>query len=74
MNTKTKLVMNFKNEDDKKITLSLDDPRTDLTEEEISDCMNLIIAKDVFTPGGMSLVSAIDAKVITTDTTEYDLV
>lgn len=74
MNTKTKLVMNFKNEDDKKIALSIDDPRADLTEEEISDCMNLIVAKDVFTPDGMSLVSAVDAKVITTDTTEYDLV
>lgn len=74
MNIKTKLVMNFKNEDDKNITLSIDDPRSDLTEEEISDCMNLIVSKDVFTPSGMSLISAINAKVITTDTTEYDLV
>ena len=74
MNTRTKLVMNFKNEDDKKITLSLDDPREDLTKEEISECMNLIISKDVFTPNKMSLVKALDAKVITTGTTDYDLV
>lgn len=73
MNTRTKLVMNFKNEDDKKITLSIDDPREDLTKEEISECMNLIISKDVFTPNKMSLVKSLDAKVITTDTTDYDL-
>lgn len=35
--------------------------------------MNLIISKDVFTPNKMSLVKALDAKVITTDTTDYDL-
>ena len=74
MNTRTKLVMNFKNEDDKKITLSIDDPREDLTKEEISECMNLIISKDVFTPNKMSLVKSLDAKVITTGTTDYDLV
>lgn len=34
MNTRTKLVMNFKNEDDKKITLSIDDPREDLTKKK----------------------------------------
>ena len=73
MNTRTKLVMNFKNEDDKKITLSIDDPREDLTKEEISECMNLIVSKDVFTPNKMSLVKYLDAKVITTDTTDYDL-
>ena len=73
MNTRTKLVMNFKNEDDKKITLSIDDPREDLTKEEISECMNLIVSKDVFTPNKMSLVKSLDAKVITTDTTDYDL-
>ncbi len=73
MNTKTKLVMNFKNEFDKKVTLSIEDPRDNLNKEEIVSCMNLIVDKDIFTPNGISLVKALDAKVITTDTTDYNL-
>ena len=73
MNTKTKLVMNFKSEDDKKVSMSIEDPRVDLNKEEISTCMELIIEKNIFKPRGLSLVNAIDAQVITTDTTDYDL-
>lgn len=73
MNIKTKLIMNFKTELDKKISLTVDSPRTDLTEEEIHDVMLLILSKDIFNINGVSLVSLVDAKVVSTDTTEYDL-
>ncbi len=74
MNTTTRLIMTFKTELDKNVSLSVDNPRTDLTEEEISDAMDLIVAKGIFKPNGVPLVSSLEAKVVTTDTTEYDLV
>ena len=74
MEIKTKLIMNFKTELDKKVSITVDSPRTDLTEEEINDAMLLILSKDIFNINGASLVSLVDAKVVTTDTTEYDLV
>lgn len=74
MNTTTRLIMTFKTELDKKVSLSVDNPREDITEEEISDAMTLILTKDIFQPNGVSLVSMVEAKVVTTDTTEYDLV
>lgn len=41
MNTTTRLIMTFKTELDKNVSLSVDNPRTDLTEEEISDAISL---------------------------------
>lgn len=74
MNKTTRLIMTFKTELDKKVSLSVDNPREGITEEEISDAMTLILAKDIFQPNGVSLVSMVEAKIVTTDTTEYDLV
>ncbi len=48
MDIKTKLIMNFKTELDKKVSITVDSPRTDLTEEEINDAMLLILSKDIF--------------------------
>jgi len=36
--------------------------------------MNLIIEKDVFMPNGEALVEKVGAKVVETETQEYDLV
>ena len=68
-----KLIMTFKTTDDKKISLSIDDPREDLLESEIKAAMDLVISKNVFAPGGADIVEAISAKVVVTDTTPYDL-
>ena len=73
MEIKTKLVMTFKSSDDKKVSISVDNPREDLEEREIKEAMNTIIEKDIFSPNGGSLVQAISAKVVQTDTTDYDL-
>ena len=74
MEIKTKLLMTFKTSDDKKVSITVDNPREDLTETEIKEAMNTIIEKDIFSPNGGSLVSAVSAKVVQTDTTDYDLV
>ena len=73
MKVKTKLVMTFKSSDDKSVSISVDDPREDLSESEIKEAMDTILEKDIFSPNGGSLVSAVSAKVVQTDTTEYDL-
>ena len=74
MEIKTKLLMTFKSSDDKKVSITVDNPREDLTETEIKEAMNTIIEKYIFSPNGGSLVSAVSAKVVQTDTTDYDLV
>ena len=64
----------FKNEDGKKVTLSLDDPKDALTETEIKTAMETVVTKNVFKKNNYSLVSAVSAKIVKTSTTTYDLV
>ena len=68
------LVMVFKNRAGKNVSISIDDPRDDLTEAEIKSALELIIAKDVFKKKNFSLTQAVGAKIINTETDEYDLV
>ena len=68
-----RLVMTFKTTDDKKVSLSVDNPREEITESEIKDAMDLVVSKNIFAPNGADIVSAVEAKVVVTDTTAYDL-
>ena len=74
MELNRKLVMTFKTTDDKKVSLTVDNPREDITEEEVKTAMELIKEKNIFAPGGADLASLVSAKVVETDTTNYDLV
>lgn len=74
MAVQRKLVMTFKTAADKKVSLSVDSPRTDLTEQEVVDSMNLILSKNIFESNGSGFAGIVDAKVVKTDTTDYDLV
>ena len=74
MKTTKRLVMTFLTGVGRKVSLSVDDPREDLTEAEVVSAMQLIVEKNVFAPYGSSFASAVEAKVVSTDTTEYDLV
>jgi len=73
MDITKKLIMTFKSSDDKKVSISVDNPRENLTESEIKEAMDTIIEKNIFSPNGGSLVSVVCAKVVQTDTTDYDL-
>ena len=73
MEINKRLVMTFKTTDDKKVSLSVDNPREDITESEIKDAMDLVVSKNIFAPNGADIVSAVEAKVVVTDTTPYDL-
>ena len=68
-----RLLMTFKTTDDKKVSLSVDNPREDITESKIKDAMDLVVSKNIFAPNGADIVSAVEAKVVVTDTTSYDL-
>ena len=68
-----RLVMTFKTDGDKKVSLVVDDPRDDISESEIKAAMDLVVSKNIFAPNGADIVSAVEAKVVVTDTTAYDL-
>lgn len=74
METKKRLLMNFMSELGRKVSIAVDDPREDITEDEIKEVMDLIVEKNIFAPNGCDLVSTVDAKIVVTDTTEFDLV
>jgi hypothetical protein len=74
MNVTKKLLMTFKTEENKNVSISVEDQKQNLTESEILEAMNLIIEKDVFMPNGEALVEKVGAKVVETETQEYDLV
>ena len=68
-----KLLMTFKNTLGNSFTITVDDPREDLQEQEIIDAMNLIKDKNIFQPKGYDIVACVSAKVVDSTTTEYDL-
>ncbi len=74
MEIKKKLIMSFKTLSNKKISISVDDPRENLTESEIKTAMTTILSKNIFKVNGEDLNSLVEAKVVETGTTEYDLV
>lgn len=69
-----KLVMVFKNRIGKNVTLSIDDPRDDLTEEQIKAAMELIIEKNIFKKNNHTFVEAVDAQIVNSQINEYDLI
>ena len=68
-----KLIMTFKNTLDNSFTITVDDPRDDLEEQDIVTAMNLIKEKNIFQPKGYDIAECVSAKVVTSTTTEYDL-
>ena len=74
-NIETRLLMVFSTNLGRKVSLFVSDPKEDLTETQIKEAMEQIIAKNIFAPRfGEELESAIEAKVVQTATTGYDLV
>ncbi|WP_069650377.1 DUF2922 domain-containing protein [Caloranaerobacter ferrireducens] len=69
----SRLEMVFKNQLDKKTTISIDNPRDDLTEAEVSAAMNEIILKNIFNSSGGDLVAIAGARIVTTDVQELNL-
>lgn len=70
----TRLVMYFKTARGSRCSISVIDPKDDVTEEEIKNLMDLIITKNIFKINNFGLTEALEAKVVQTDILEYDLV
>lgn len=68
------LQMVFKNTAGEKVTISVDDPKDTLTEAQIKTAMETIIEKNIFMKNNYDLISAVEAKIVTKEITEYDLV
>ncbi len=67
------LRMVFKSQAGKNVTISLDNPRSDLTGTEIEAAMDLIIDRNIFNSSGGDLVSKQDIRIIDTITDDlYD--
>ena len=73
MKTTKRLLMRFKTTGQKICSIAVDNPREDLTEFEIKAGMTMILASNVFLPNGEELHLLVDAKIVTTNTNEYEL-
>lgn len=75
METSTKLSMTFLLDTGDKINLTVDSPKSPITETEIKNAMDVVVAQNIFEPQvGASIVGSVSAKIVQTETTEYDLV
>lgn len=72
VNTK-KLVMVFGTNGDKNVSLSIDKPKASLKETQIKTAMETIVAQNIFAPNGEDLIKCVEAKIVNTNTDEYDL-
>jgi hypothetical protein len=75
-----KLVMKFLTETEGKyFTLTVDDIKADengvptITELQVNSLMDLVIAKNIFATTNGNLVGKKDAKVVTTDSSTFDV-
>ena len=68
-----KLVMVFGTNKEKNVSLSVDKPKSSLNETQIKSAMETIVAQNIFAPNGEDLVKCVEAKIVTTNTNEYDL-
>ncbi|MFA7467243.1 MAG: DUF2922 domain-containing protein [Desulfotomaculaceae bacterium] len=64
MATTQTLQMRFVNQAGSRVSISLDNPKDDLSEAEVTAAMDQIIASNVFTTSGGDLVSKDSAQII----------
>ncbi len=65
MTEQQRLVMKFKDENGKNMTISVYDPKDDIKAEEVKPVMDEIIAKEVMIANGYKVKEAVNAEVIT---------
>ncbi|ABO51586.1 conserved hypothetical protein [Desulforamulus reducens MI-1] len=68
------LELTFVNATGGKVTLRVVDPKENLTEAEVKTVMDQVVAKDVFTSSGGSLVGVASARIVSRDVAEIDLI
>ena len=73
MKTTKRLVMVFKTDADTNVSLSIDNPKDNLQESAIKSAMQIVIDKNVFAPREEKLVALVEARIVVTNTNEYEL-
>lgn len=66
MEKKYVLKMNFKNEEGKQSSITIKNIKENLAKADVDAAMNAIVANDIFSSAGGSLVSIIDAEIVET--------
>lgn len=61
---KKTLYLIFQNESGRRQSLTVPDPREDLTENDVQAAMQFIIEKNIFTGSGGDLVALIEARLV----------
>ena len=69
-----KLVMVFKNTLGNSFSITVEDPKENLEEQEIIDAMNLIKTKNIFQPKGYDIAECVSGKGVDSTITEYNLI
>lgn len=64
------LQLNFNTANGKKVTLTVDEPRADLTPQSVAAAMQEIIISDVFEVDGATLASVAGARIVERTITE----
>ncbi|MBC3899424.1 DUF2922 domain-containing protein [Acetobacterium malicum] len=73
MAANTILQLTFKRSDLKTTTMSIATPKAGLTVDAVNTAMAAIIAKNIFAPDNMALVSKVKAELVVTDTTAFSM-
>ena len=55
----------FRNEESRMVTINVADPREDVTEGEITECMDAILAANIFTTTGGDIVEKVRGEIVT---------
>lgn len=65
-----RLEMTFQNMAGSRVTISVQDPKEDLGEEDVRGAMETIIDRNIFSSPGGDLVRIVGARIVTTEVAE----
>jgi elongation factor P hydroxylase len=68
-----RLEMVFSNAAGRRSTVSVDNVREDVTQQEVQSAMNAILGRGIFTTGGGDLVAITGARIVATEITEIPI-
>jgi hypothetical protein len=68
-----KLLMSFRNADGNRVSLSIDDPRANVTDAEVKAAMQMVLDQNIFDSNGGALVQIVDATIVETTKTDLDV-
>ncbi|HHX94378.1 MAG TPA: DUF2922 domain-containing protein [Clostridia bacterium] len=54
-------------------TISVQDPKEDLTDAQVQEAMDTILSKNIFTTSDGDYVSILEARKVTTEVSEFDV-